>query len=405
MHLTVQTIRVKAVWFLAACQLLLPYITINGKSSLRFDVPTQKLYFFGTTIWIQEFFIVALGLLFVILVLLILTLIFGRVWCGWFCPQTIITSFTGKFSKLKSPSLTERLTAHSLFVVVSFLTGFTVVSYFVSPYEAWPQIAQCNLGPVATGCIAVFGGITYLNLVFLGRKFCATICPYAKIQGALTDSRSLIITLDEERRDECLECGKCQSGCPTGLDIRQGMQVGCIMCATCISKCTSSMKKVNKDALVQYRFGSLEKASLGKLFRPAVVILTTFAIVVFSAFPLFSLNRTSFSFDVSPHPVTPRYTKDGEILNGYILSIRNRRDEDIMMKVTLSKQNNAPGLHHSATKPLLVPAGVEKRYPLFLRSKSLDVDDQKMNVTLQRLNKPEDHLVQQLHFIQPKTNL
>lgn len=397
----IQRTRRKIAYGLATCYFLLPYLKINGESAFRFDVPSLQLHFFGITLWMQEFFFVTLASLFFALLFLIITLIFGRVWCGWLCPQTILTDLTEKITRWSRKNLLAQLTAHFILVTASLLTGFTTVCYFVSPYKALPQLLEFDLGPIASGTTLVIGILTYLNLIFIRRTFCATICPYAKIQGALTDSKSLIIAMDEERKEECIECNKCLRVCPTGLDIRNGMQIGCIMCAACIDACTGSMHRFKKKSLIRYRFGILKEASLKDLFRPTVMSLVILALIFFGTFLLRSVHRTSFDFNLLPHPMEPQYTKDGEVINGYIISIKNLSRKNIMLQVSLSEQDKKMGFRHSAQDPLPVSAGMTEKYPLFLQSKNLNFEEWYIRITLKKLNTPDEVVAKNLYFTKP----
>ncbi|HYA88950.1 MAG TPA: 4Fe-4S dicluster domain-containing protein [Nitrospirota bacterium] len=213
----------------------LPFVRLNGESALRFDVPTLRLLFFGTGIWMQDFFIVLVAVIFLTFFILFVTTILGRVWCGWLCPQTVlmdVTTFMEAFKKQGYPGL---IAAAFAGLAASAALSASFISYFVSPYDL-PLILRTG-GPSATIVVwswAVIAVVLYLDLIALRRGFCAAACPYAKMQGVLFDDRTLMVAFDSARTEECRECLACVKVCPLGIDIRKGTQMACIHCAECV---------------------------------------------------------------------------------------------------------------------------------------------------------------------------
>jgi polyferredoxin len=240
---------------LVSLYLLLPFIKIGGESAFRFDVPTLRLHFFGTVIWMQDFFVILLLAFFVLLLFFFLTLVFGRVWCGWACLQTVYCDLTGFMDHLAKKRLATKVASHIGMLGISIVLGFIAVCYFVSPYELLPKVLSLTLEPIPAGCGFALALISYLNFSFLRRTFCATICPYAIFQVMIVDAKSLIIKMDPEREEECIGCKLCVRGCPTGMDIRQGMRGNCIMCAECIDACNTAMTRKEKKRAdcIQFR--------------------------------------------------------------------------------------------------------------------------------------------------------
>lgn len=381
--------------------LLLPFLEIDGESAFRFDVPTLKLHFFGTSLWMQEFYFVMLGTLFVVLLFLFMTLVFGRVWCGWLCPQTVYMDLTSFLDRHTGEKVGTKIFEHCILIILSAVLGFITVCYFVSPYEAIPQAIAVQLGPVATGSTIVIAILLYLDLAFLRRTFCATICPYAKLQGAMTDSRSLIITMDKKREDECIHCRKCCKVCPTGVDIRKGMQVSCIMCAACIDACSEVMKPSGQKGLIRYKFGAIASPSLRNLARPAPIILGFLALFLGAVFLYQVSFRLPFDFAVLPHTMEARFTKDGGIINAYVLSVKNMEKREIDLEFILDPAAVAAGFSHSINGPLNVPAGLVEKFPLFIRATDASQVNRKMAVML-RENSGEGRLVRKsLYFASP----
>nr|MBF0221647.1 4Fe-4S binding protein [Desulfobulbaceae bacterium] len=391
------------VWALALTYLLLPFLQVGGESAFRFDVPTLRLHFFETALWVQEFYVVMLASLFSVLFFFLITLVFGRIWCGWLCPQTIISDLTDPIVRFSKHSFLAKAAAHLILAFWALSVGFSTVCYFVSPYEAIPEILALKLGPVATGSIVVIALLTYFNLVFLRRTFCATICPYAKFQGAITDNKTLKICLDEGRKDECIHCRQCLKVCPTGLDIREGMQMSCIMCAACVDACSAVMSKNNKKGLITYKFGALDTFGFAEILRPGVLALFLLIAVTFGLFSHQAFFRTAFDFNILPHSLTPRYTKAGETLNAYVLSIKNMDKKEIALSLTVSDVPDGSELKLSITEPLLIPAGIAGKFPLFIRTKEKIEGDSKITLRLESIENPKQVAEKSAYFIIPQT--
>jgi polyferredoxin len=170
--------------------------------------------------------------------------------------------------------------------------------------------------------------------------------------------------------------------CPTGLDIRDGMQVGCIMCAECIDACNLIMAPKKRKGLVRYAFGVLPKGARKELIRPAVVTTGTVTLLLLTFMTYLHFTRSPFDFSILPHPMEARYTKEGEIINAYILSIKNKSNEDILLTLALGKGNENGQFNHSITDQLAVAAGRVEKYPLFIRSRNNPNEDRKIAVIL-----------------------
>ena len=394
----IRTWRRSVEWLFLLTYLLFPFIKIGGESALRFDVPTLKLHFFGTALWMQEFFLVLLAVVFFVALFLFLTLVLGRVWCGWVCPQTVLCDLSRFVEPKRNKSGFNTIAGHVLLMVVSLALGFATICYFVSPYEAIPKIAAWELGPVPAISTLVVAVLIYFNLAFLRRTFCATICPYAKIQSVLTDDKSLIIQLDPERADKCIECKMCVRSCPTGIDIRGGMQVSCIMCAECIDACNKVMAGKKKKGLIGYSFGIAGCRSLGELIRPGASAFALAGLFALTILIYQSGSRSQFDFSILPHPMEPRLTKEGDVMNAYILSIKNKSKEDLSLGFTLKEGEKETHFSHSITEDLLVPAGLVEKFPLFLRSRGNPGTDQKVTIVLENAANREQRPEKKVYF-------
>ena len=382
---SIQPTRRKVLRSLAVLYFILPFIQFGGKSALRFDVPTMRLHFFGVELWMEEFIIVLQGTIFLVALFLLITLVYGRLWCGWMCPQTIFTELTPFMNKLAHKSFGRKLPKHLRLLVVSLLFGFVSVCYVVSPYDLVPALFRGEPQPIAMATILVIALITYVNFAFIRRIFCATICPYGKLQSAITDDKSMIIQRDPERLADCLDCSCecCVNICPTKIDIRKGMQAGCIMCARCIDTCTKVLAGKQQTGVLQYSFGSSGIKSRSELIRPASITLSLVCVLTLSLFLYKSMARSSFEFSVLSHPMEARVTKTGDVINAYILSIKNKRQDDIALLLSLETENvSNVTFSHNVSEAVQVAGGQVDKYPLFVRSKGKPKEDTQLNITL-----------------------
>ncbi len=393
--MSIQPARRKVLRSFAALFFILPFIVIGGKSALRFDVPTMRLHILGIELWLQEFILVLLGSMFLVSLFLLVTFVYGRVWCGWICPQTIFTELTPFMNKLSGKPFSRKFPAHLKLFLLSLLFGFISVCYVVSPYDAIPALLRGELGPIATGSTIVIGLCTYVNFAFIRRTFCATICPYAKFQSAMTDDKTLLIQRDPARAEECLDCSClcCVRICPTNIDIREGMQAGCIMCGRCIDTCGKVMAGKLKTSLIQYSYGTSGIKDRSELIRPGSITLALVCLITLSMFTYRSLVRSSFEFSVLSHPMEARATKTGDVLNAYILSVKNKRNVDILLMPEFKTENVTTVIFsHNVNEAIEVAAGQVDKIPLFVRSKGRPDDDIQINITLTAEGEtPESH--------------
>ncbi len=249
----------------------LPFLRINGESAFRFDIRELNLYFFGTIIRIDELYLILAAILFLLLLITLVTMIFGRVWCGWFCPQTVLLDLTEEFSGLFGRN-NRKFTQKIVLLPVSALISITMIWYFVPPAGA---LAALSSSPVITGFFFVLWVLVYLELAFLGRRFCTSVCPYSMMQNALFDSKTLVIEYDQSRDATCMKCDDCVRACPVGIDIKKGLSSSCIACAECIDACYVKSSRRNLPPFPNYK-GSIARAKtfwMGGLTAAAALVL------------------------------------------------------------------------------------------------------------------------------------
>lgn len=321
-----RTWRWAALGVQGALVLGLPFIRIGGESALRLDVPSGRLHAFGASLAVDEAFVVLAATLFLTALFLLATLLFGRVWCGWSCPQTLL----GDLTRLVEPPAGgrrrpgRRLAGYALVALVSAVAGANLVWYFVPPWEFFPRLAAGALGPVIGAGWAATSGVLFLDLAFLRQTFCATVCPYAKLQGVLFDPHTLVVAYDARRDADCVDCGACVRACPTRIDIRDGLQMECIACAQCVDACEPIMRKLGRAPdLVGYFHG--EPGGRRRLLRPASLALGALTGLAFALLAAAAWERPRVAVTVSADAAFgPRRAEDGRVLNAFALVLENR---------------------------------------------------------------------------------
>jgi cytochrome c oxidase accessory protein FixG len=340
----------------AAVVLGLPFLRIGGQSALRFDVPTLRLHAFGATLHVDELFVVLAASLLVCFAFLLVTLLYGRLWCGWACPQTALLDLTSRLRGLAAKGGWRVVAAHAVFALVSALVSANLIWYFVPPQEFFRGLTAFSLSPVVGGTWLAVGAVVYFDLAAWRHGFCATTCPYAKLQGALLDRHSMVIAYDARRDEDCIDCGACVRVCPVGIDIRDGLQAACTSCGECIDACAPIMAKLRRrprlapqgapDAeggfaasmgLVGYFFG--EPGTRARPLRAGVLALAALTAASLALTVAVAADRSPLEVTVTASgDFRPRSTPGGEIWNGLTVVLENRGREPLDVKLTVRAQ-------------------------------------------------------------------
>lgn len=338
-----------------------PYVRWDNRQAVLFDIPNRQYHIFGATVLPQDFWMLSLLLLFFAILLAVVTATAGRVFCGYFCFQTVWTDiFTLIEDKLEgSPLQRRRLDAapwgprkvalkvvkHALWLLISVLTGITFTLWFSDAFVQWKAYLDGTAYTVAWIAVAVFGAFGYFFAGFMREQVCFWLCPYARLQGVMCDRETILPTYDLKRGEprgrlkkgdkggsdiqgDCIDCHQCVAVCPTGIDIRNGQQEGCITCGLCIDACDAVMEKTGRPRGL-IRYASLDemegKPAIPLLRRPRVILYSTILIVALAGI-IYGLSTLSKIQLIVLHARQPLYVlqSDGSIQNKYVLKVLNK---------------------------------------------------------------------------------
>ncbi len=402
---------------------LFPYVRWNGGQAILFDIEHRQFHFFSLTVLPQDIWMLSLVLLVAAMTLFAVTSVASRVWCGYFCFQTAWTDwFTWIEDKIEGnptarrkldqapwdfDKLKKKTIKHLSWMLIALLTGISFTIWFVDAFVYWDKLLHLQLGVISWIVLVMFFVGTYILAGLLREQTCFWLCPYARIQGVMTDAQTIMPTYDYTRGEprgklrrggevvapqgDCIDCFQCVQVCPTGVDIRQGQQLGCITCGLCLDACDSIMDKIGKPRGL-IRYASLDEISgkpAKKMYqhpRTLVYIAIIMAALLGIVYGLTHLG--SMTLKVIPER-QPLYVSmsDGSIQNKYEFKIVNKTDKDLRVKVTaeggikdmvILGAENMPMTHHgrgtSFTIFVKAPgANVNKEItPLQFRVESVD---------------------------------
>jgi cytochrome c oxidase accessory protein FixG len=351
-------LRIIAVWALLGLFYLLPWITIGGRQAMLFDLPARKFYLFGLTFWPQDFVYLALLLITAGLTLFFVTALAGRLWCGYACPQTVWTEVfiwierriegdRAKRMKLdaapwNAEKILRKTAKQAVWILFAAWTGFTFVGFFTPIKELAHNILTFSAGPWETFWTVFYGFATYGNAGFLREQVCKYMCPYARFQSAMFDKDTLIISYDGERGEprggrrknvdkaeaglgDCINCTLCVQVCPTGIDIREGLQYECIACAACIDVCDQVMDKMEYPrGLIRYTTEHSLKHREAHVIRPRILVYGILLLTLISGTVWSMTHRVPLRADLlRDRNALYRELPGGVVENVYTLKITN----------------------------------------------------------------------------------
>ena len=430
-------LRVAGVLGLLGIFYFTPWLRWDGHQAVLLDLPARKFHIFGLTLWPQDFIYLAFLLIIAGLALFFFTALAGRIWCGYACPQTVWTeAFLWMERKVEGDRMKQqkldampmnarklriKATKHTLWILFSIWTGFTFVGYFTPIIELGQRLAQFSLGPWETFWIVFYGFATYGNAGWMREQVCMYMCPYARFQSAMFDKDTLIISYLPERGEprgsrkrsadpralglgDCIDCTMCVQVCPTGIDIRDGLQYECIACSACIDACDDVMDKMGyQKGLIKYTTQNTMTGQKTHILRPRIVIYAVLLLVIMGIFAYSIGTRTALGLDViRDRNRLYRETAEGLIENVYTLKILNM--DKVAHRYTLSV-TGIPGLElYTDTKDIEVTAGDVMDLPVRLRADEAELKERSSEVIFELVasDKPELRVQEEARFLGPR---
>lgn len=347
-----------------------PYLRWGDRQAVLFDIPNRQFHIFNLTLLPQDLWMLSFVLLFFAILLAVVTALAGRVWCGYFCFQTVWTDvFTWIEQKLEgapakrrkldkanwgTSKIIARIKKYFLWLVISVLTGISFAAWFTDAYQLWLDTFSLNASTVVYVVLILFILGTFYLAGFLREQACFWLCPYARIQAVMIDKTSIVPSYDVPRGEkrgrlvkgkavsddqgDCVDCNQCVAVCPTGVDIRGGQQEGCITCGLCIDACDAVMEKINKPkGLIRYASwdGIMGKEVRAWYKRPRVWVYSVILLISILGVVIGLNTLQSLELKVI-HARQPLFVlqSDGSIQNRYTLKVLNKMSEDIKVSIT-----------------------------------------------------------------------
>ncbi len=390
------------VWLTQAIFYGLPWLRWNDRQAVLFDLAARKFHIFGAIFWPQDFVYLTALLVISALSLFLFTAVGGRLWCGYACPQTVYTEIFMWVERriegergarmildqgpLSARKLGLKAAKHCAWIAIALWTGFTFVGYFTPIKVLWGEVAALATGPWETFWILFYGFATYGNAGWMREQVCKYMCPYARFQSAMFDRDTMIVTYDAARGEprgprskkadpkalgvgDCVSCGLCVQVCPTGIDIRQGLQYECIGCAACIDACNQVMDKFGyPTGLIRY---STENAlargwdfrtMVRRVLRARMLVYAGILGAVTVALLVALYARVPLKVDiVRDRASLGREAEGGRIENVYRIQVMNTQETAHTYRISAS---GLPGAVVASETEVEVPAATSRQVPL-----------------------------------------
>lgn len=413
-----------------------PFIKINGEPLLMLNVIERKFVFFGQIFWPQDFYIFVIGMITFIVFIILFTVIYGRLFCGWVCPQTIFMEMVfrrieyaieGDFRKQRklsqSPWNAEKIRKkglkHGIFFAVSFLISNMFLTYIIGSDE-WLEIVtnppQQHLGGLTA--MIIFSGVFYGVFAYFREQVCTVVCPYGRLQGVLLDTKSIVVAYDfvrgenrgrfkrrenreEQGKGDCIDCHACVDVCPTGIDIRNGTQLECVNCTACIDACDEIMDKVGFDrGLIRYASEENIKEKKEFTFTTRTAAYTAVLGVLVSLFVMLLALRSDLDATILRQSgMTFQKADDGTITNLYQYKVINKTGLEKPLEFKI--EGNKGEIRLVGTSDLVIPKGdyIEGKFFIALTPEELEVRPRSITIGIYDGDKKVDEV--ETSFLSP----
>jgi cytochrome c oxidase accessory protein FixG len=339
-----------------------PFIRVNGNPLILLDVASRKFIIFGAIFWAQDTFILALLMLSFVLFIVLFTVTFGRLWCGWACPQTIFLEMVFRRiehliegdararhkldnSPWTSVKIFKKTLKHGIFVLISIAMTNTFLMWFIGS-DKWLELIsepiEANLSSFII--MLVISAFFYWVYSFFREQICTMVCPYGRMQGVLLDSKTIMVTYDYKRGEprggrgggDCTDCKQCVSVCPTGIDIRNGTQLECINCTACIDQCNKIMHVTGKaPGLIRYASEDAIKGGHSKIWNTRNRAYSAVLLIIFSFFVYTLATRPDIETTILRTPGLLYQDHEDQISNVYNVKIVNKTHNQMSLEMKL----------------------------------------------------------------------
>jgi len=394
-----------------------PYLRLGDRQAILLDIPNRQFHIFNLTLLPQDLWMLSFVLLFFAILLAVVTALAGRIWCGFFCFQTVWTDvFTWIEDKLEGGpakrrkldkakwdlnKILVRTKKYSLWFLIAVLTGISFVAWFTDAYDLWVDLFTLKASSTAYITVALFIVGTVFLAGFLREQTCFWLCPYARIQAVMIDDTSIVPSYDVSRGEkrgrllkgkpankgqgDCVDCNQCVAVCPTGVDIRGGQQEGCIMCGLCIDACDAVMEKINKPTgLIKYASwdGIMGKEELPLLKRPRVWVYSVILLISVVGVVLGLSGMETLELKVL-HARQPLFVlqSDGTIQNRYTLKVLNKQNADMKVKVSVNDDDFKGLILLGAEKEIVAAHGTVTPVNIFVKVPKRNLTEKSQPIT------------------------
>lgn len=364
------------------------WLNWNGRQAVWWDLPERKFYIFGATFWPQDFILLSALLIICAFGLFFITVFAGRVWCGYTCPQSVFTWVFMWAEKVTEGDRNQRMkldkapmsankflrkfAKHSIWLGVSLAIGITFVGYFTPIRELVPDLFTLQVGGWALFWVGFFTLASYGNAGFLREQVCIYMCPYARFQSVMFDKDTLIVSYDPRRGEkrgprkkdadykamglgDCIDCTMCVQVCPTGIDIRDGLQIECIGCAACIDACDTIMDKMNYPrGLISYTTEHNLSGQKTQVMRPRLIGYALALVAMMGLFAYAVADRSLVKLDVLKDRVLYRENELGRVENVYTLKVMNKAQSE---QTFIIEASGLDGLQYEGRNEIHAAAG------------------------------------------------
>ena len=414
-----------------------PWLHFQGQQVVLFDLPARKFHVYGLTFWPQDFLFLAFLLIILAFSLFFFTALAGRLWCGYACPQTVWTEWyfwverklegtPNQQRKLDRAPLSMKKAVlksskHAIWLLIAFVTAFTFVAYFSPARDLSRDLFAFNLSGWEAFWIFFFTAATYINAGWMREQVCKYMCPYARFQSAMFDDETLIISYDAKRGEprgsrrsdvhtdykkeglgDCINCTMCVQVCPTGIDIRDGLQYECIGCSACIDICDQVMEKMQyPKGLIRYTTQNAMEGKKSRIIRPRIVIYFCILALLSGVFLASMMTRSEIDLNILRDRNQLYRETQGFIENIYQLKLINMDNVEHVFDIKADGIDNLTLLKDKDV--IRVPAGAVEELPVRLRARERDLDGQRTAVFFTLTAEDEENLSirQEASFLGP----